>query len=200
MPSQTLYFVKRKIYALLLQQTVPKPLEHKTGIDLTVSSALKKPSKNYTCFIFRRSGLFLIHLQSKKQSNTFPNHSDDYFIPISWIHTYSTTLTIPNNMLLPSVNSSSGKCSLTFVGPKVWSSIPDYIKSSTTFTFKWKLKKHLLHEKEHIILNFSNISLIQKKILWVLVFSNSVFYVCLLFCLLFFSVHIPFFSAWKYTP
>ena len=40
-------------------------LEHKTGIDLTVSSTLKKPSKNYTCFILRRFGLFLIHLQSK---------------------------------------------------------------------------------------------------------------------------------------
>jgi len=39
-------------------------------------------------------------------------------------------------------------CSLTFVGAKVWSSIPDYIKSSTTFTFKWKLKKHLLLEKD----------------------------------------------------
>jgi len=34
-----------------------------------------------------------------------------------------------------------------FIGPKVWSSIPDDIKFSTTFTFKWKLKKHLLHEK-----------------------------------------------------
>jgi len=30
----------------------------------------------------------------------------------------------------------------------IWSTIPDYIKSSTTFTFKWKLKKHLLHEKD----------------------------------------------------
>jgi len=39
------------------------------------------------------------------------------------------------------------KCSLKFIGPKVWSSIPDDIKYSTTFTFKWKLKKHLLHEK-----------------------------------------------------
>jgi len=28
-------------------------------------STLKKPSKNYTCFILRRFGLFLIHLQSK---------------------------------------------------------------------------------------------------------------------------------------
>ena len=37
---------------------------------------------------------------------------------------------------------------LTFVGPKVWFSTPDDIKSSTTFTFKWKLKKHPLHEKD----------------------------------------------------
>jgi len=31
-------------------------LEHKTGLDLTVSSTLKKPSKYYTCFILRRFG------------------------------------------------------------------------------------------------------------------------------------------------
>ena len=33
---------------------------------IVVSSTLKKPSKNYTCFISRCFGLFLIHLQSKK--------------------------------------------------------------------------------------------------------------------------------------
>ena len=32
------------------------------------SSTLKKPSKNYTCFILRRFGLFLIHLQSKNKA------------------------------------------------------------------------------------------------------------------------------------
>jgi len=45
-----------------------KILEHKIGIDLTVSSTLKKPSKNYTCFILKRFRLFLIHLQSKNKS------------------------------------------------------------------------------------------------------------------------------------
>jgi len=34
----------------------------------------------------------------------------------------------------------------TFVGPKVWSSIPNDFKSSTTFTFKWK--KHFLHDED----------------------------------------------------
>ena len=31
----------------------------------SVLSTLKKPSKNYTCYILRRFGLFLIDLQSK---------------------------------------------------------------------------------------------------------------------------------------
>ena len=77
-----------------------------------------------------------------------PNYFDEYFIPISSFHSHSTRPATSNNLYLPRVNSSSGKCSLTFVGPKVWSSIPKDSNSSTTFIFKWKLKKHLLHEKD----------------------------------------------------
>jgi len=51
---------------------------------------------------------------------------------------------------------------LTYIDPKVWSTMPDCIKSSTTFTFKWKLKKHYLHGKIYIIIYFSNISCIKK--------------------------------------
>ena len=75
-----------------------------------------------------------------------PNYFDDYFISISSIHSHSTKLSTSYNLLLRRVNASLEKCSLTFVGPKVWSSMPDCIKSSTTFTFKWKLKKQLLHQ------------------------------------------------------
>ena len=67
-----------------------------------------------------------------------PNHFDEYFIPLSSIHYHSTRLATSKNLFLPRVNSSSGKCSLKFIGPKVWSSIPDNIKLSTTFTFKWR--------------------------------------------------------------
>ena len=70
------------------------------------------------------------------------------FIPLSSIHYHSTRLATSRNLFLSRVISSSGKCFLKFIGPKVWSSIPDDIKFSTTFTFKWKLKKHLLHEKK----------------------------------------------------
>jgi len=64
-----------------------------------------------------------------------PNHFDEYFIPLSSIHYHSTWLATSKNLFLPRVNSSSGKCSLKFIGPKVWSSLPDDIKFSTTFTF-----------------------------------------------------------------
>jgi len=73
-----------------------------------------------------------------------PNHFDEYFIPLSSIYYHSTRLATSKKLFLPRVNSSSGKYSLKFIGPKVWSSIPNDIKLSTTFTFKWK---HLLHEK-----------------------------------------------------
>ena len=65
-----------------------------------------------------------------------PNHFDEYFVPLSSIHYHSTRLATSKNLFLPRVNSSSGKCSLKFIGPKVWSSILDDIKFSTTFTFK----------------------------------------------------------------
>jgi len=38
-------------------------LEYKIGIDLSFIKT-KKAFRNYTCFILRRFGLFLIHLQS----------------------------------------------------------------------------------------------------------------------------------------
>jgi len=77
-----------------------------------------------------------------------PNHFDENCIPISSIHSHSTRLATSINLFLTKVTSSSGKYSPTFVGPKVWSSIPNDIKPSTTFIFKWKLKKHILHEKD----------------------------------------------------
>ena len=110
-----------------------------------------------------------------------PNHFDEYFIPLSSIHYHSTRLATSENLFLPRVNSSSGKCSLEFIGPKVWSSILDDIKLSTTFTFKWKLKKHLLHEKNSQLWTLATFHL-SNKLLWILVFCDSiVFFVCIYF-------------------
>ena len=104
-----------------------------------------------------------------------PNHFDEYFVPLSSIHYHSTRLATSKNSFLPRVNSSSVRCSLKFIGPKVWSSIPDNIKFSTTFTFKWYLR-NTSYMKKFPIMNFSNISLVQNKILCILVFCNSAYF------------------------
>jgi len=106
-----------------------------------------------------------------------PNHFDEYFIPLSSIHYHSTRLAASKNLFLPGVNSSSGKCSLKFIGPKVWSSIPDDIKLSTTLSFEWKLKKHLLHEKNSQLWTLATFHL-SNKLLLILVFCNSAYFLC----------------------
>jgi len=51
-------FVEIIKYCLDYTPSMDDPLENKIGIDLTVSATQKKTSKNYTCFILRRLGLF----------------------------------------------------------------------------------------------------------------------------------------------
>jgi len=121
-----------------------------------------------------------------------PNH--EYFIPLSSIHYHSTRLATSKNLFLPGVSSSSGKCSLKFIGPKVWSSIPDDIKLSTTFTFKWKLKKHILHEKNSQLWTLVTFRL-SNKLLWILVFCNSVL---LFVCIYFFVFSVRTFYAFRH--
>jgi len=107
-----------------------------------------------------------------------PNHFDEYFIPLSSIHYHSTRLATSKNLFLPRVNSSSGKCFLKCIGQKIWSSIPDNIKFSTTFTFKWKLKKHLLHEKNSQLWTLATFPLSRTNNVY-----SSILYLCLFLCI-----------------
>jgi len=69
-----------------LLQTEIKSLEHKTGIDLTVSSTLKKPSKNYTCFILRhfwRAIYGFWRVKKKKKNLRFLTCHFDVFL--TWL-------------------------------------------------------------------------------------------------------------------
>jgi len=127
-----------------------------------------------------------------------PNHFDEYFDPLSSIHHHSTRLTTSKNLFLPRVNSSSGKCSLKFIGSKIWSSIPDDIKFSTTFTFKWKLQKHLLHEKYSQLWTLVTFPLSRKKycVFW---YSVTLLIFCVYLLFRIFCVHILCFSAYKHT-
>jgi len=126
-----------------------------------------------------------------------PNNFDEYLIPLISNHYHSTRLATCKNLFSPRVNSSSGKCSLKFIGPKVWSSIPEDIKLSTTFTFKWKLKKHLLHKKKSQPWTLATFHL-SNKLLWYLIFFNSVLFLCVFTFSYFLCAHSMLFGM-KYT-
>ena len=96
---------------------------------------------------------------------------------------HSTRVATSKNLFIPRVNSSSGKCSLKFIGPNVWSSIPDDIKFSTTFTFKWKLKKHLLHNKKSQLWILENFACPEPNTVY-----SSILYLCLFFVYIYFFV------------
>ena len=126
------------------------------------------------------------------------NHFDEYFIPLSSIHYHSTRLATSRNLFLPRVNSSSGKISPKFIGPKVWSSIPDDIKFSTAFTFK----KHLLHDKNSQLWTLATFHLSRASTVYSSIRNCFIFCVYLLFrifCVQFYAfrheVHFLFFSV-----
>ena len=91
-------------------------------------------------------------------------------------------------------------CSLTFVGPKCGLQYQTILRVQPLSPLNGNLRNKS-YTKKYTIMDFSNISLIQKKILWILIFSNSVYFVCMYaFWSVFFPVHIPLFLVWKYTP
>jgi len=74
-----------------------------------------------------------------------PNHFDEYFIPLSSYHYHSTRLATSRNLFLPRVLPQENVL-LNLLAQSMVFNTRD-IKFSATFTFKWKLKKHLLHAK-----------------------------------------------------
>ena len=95
-------------------------------------------------------------------SYLLPNHFDEYFIPLRSIHYHSTRLATSKNLFLPGVNSFSGKCSLKFIGPKYG------LQYQTILNFQPPLPsnghlRNTSYMKKFPIMNFSNISFVQKN-------------------------------------
>ena len=78
------------------------------------------------------------------ENNQLPSYFNQYFKSILTVHKYATRLACSNNFFLPRVKVSQGQCSLKFIGPKVWSEIPDHIKFRSYFDLKHLFKNFLL--------------------------------------------------------
>jgi len=73
-----------------------------------------------------------------------PNHFDNYFAEIASIHKYQTRLASLQKYYLPRMKTSLGQLSLKYIGPKIWSNIPEKLKSSLPYSYGKKYKKVLL--------------------------------------------------------
>ena len=75
-----------------------------------------------------------------------PRNFNKYFTKTNTVHNYNTRHGI-NNFFLPRKNKSKGQKSLSYLGPKLWSEIPDCLKNYHKIsTFNFNYKKLLLNQ------------------------------------------------------
>ena len=73
-----------------------------------------------------------------------PSSFDDYFFEIKTKHNYHTRAST-HNLFLPRKNSRKGSNGLSYLGPKIWSEIPQNIKAKKSYSsFILSYKKVLL--------------------------------------------------------
>jgi len=70
-----------------------------------------------------------------------PNHFDNYFAEIASVHKYQTRLASLQKYCLSRMKTSLGQLSLKYIDPKIWSNIPEKLKSSSPYSFGKKYKK-----------------------------------------------------------
>jgi len=76
------------------------------------------------------------------KNNLAPSHFNQYFKSIQTVDNYPIRFATSKNIFLPRVDSPQGQCSLKFIGPKLWSEIPDHIKFQSRFDFKLLYKNY----------------------------------------------------------
>ena len=69
---------------------------------------------------------------------------DNKLLELNLFHNYNTRLSTKSNFYLNLPRTNLGKNSFSFIGPKVWQSVPEELKSLNLYSFKHKFKDHLL--------------------------------------------------------
>jgi len=75
-----------------------------------------------------------------------PSHFDNYFTEIAFIHICQTRLAALQKYYLPRMKTSPGQLSLKYIGSKIWSNIPENLKSFSSFAKQYK----------NVLLSFQN--------------------------------------------
>jgi len=69
-----------------------------------------------------------------------PDLFDNYFSEIASINKYQTRLASLQEYYLPRMKTSLGQLSLKYIGPKIWSNIPENLKSLSPYSFRKNIK------------------------------------------------------------
>lgn len=81
----------------------------------------------------------------KFHNNFLPHVFNNFFIPVSSVHNYNTRLAKKQSYYLPKARTNYGIFNIRFKGPKIWNSIDEQIKlSSSLKEFKSKFKKDMI--------------------------------------------------------
>ena len=89
----------------------------------------------------------------------------NYFAEIASVHIYQTRLASLQKDYLPRMKTSLCQLSLKYIGPIIWSNIPEKLKSSSPYSFGKKYKKVLLScqtscwSSFYMLVTFCNIAL-----------------------------------------
>ena len=99
-------------------------------------------SEQETLSLFHKDKVLTVHDMFKQELGKFmfkyhkgllPCNFDNYFMSVSSVHSYSTRSSTAN-YFLPRKNKSQGLCGLSYLGEKLWSGVPDIIKSKNSLS------------------------------------------------------------------
>ena len=74
-----------------------------------------------------------------------PNIGEFKSTSLSCKHNYNTRMAANDNYFIAQTRTNLGLRSFSYVGPKLWQTIPTEFKNMNFTQFKYKYKKHLLN-------------------------------------------------------
>jgi len=91
--------------------------------------------------------LEVVKLMYKHKNELLPPKFQDYFTPVSTVHTHNTRSRTRENFFIPRTRTSIGQKLIRVEGPKIWNSLPDSIRNSQSIhSFSSSCKSYFINE------------------------------------------------------
>jgi len=137
--------------------SVPKStLNHLYVLQNKLIRAMNSASyRSHVTPLYHQSNLLKVndiyHLEIAKMmhylhNGKLPQAFDDYFVPVTSVHTHITRKAIHGNYFLHSISSKHGKRSIRYHGPKIWDSVDNTLQRLSSILFRKRYRAHLISQ------------------------------------------------------